>query len=645
LLSLLVLALPATQAAEDAGKNPLKMITGKFAEISREEMDLEEVSFEPGAPAVVLFEGLHRYYAKPATGAAVTRIIYQRRVKILDENGIKGHGDYSHTFGRGVQDLMVRARTILPDGTEIDAADNINRDTGATRQKIISIAFPQVQVGAILELIIQYNVESVSGPVSWEVQNRIPTLQSLFIYSPPEDLRYATLGTLMRRAESAPLLVESSRGRSLIWHLKDQKAIPVEPNQPPFINLAKTVYVLPGAWRGSGVNLEFATDWKSWNKESSEEWADWIRTGRSACKRLARSAVEGIENPLDKAEALRQELRTRTRARYYSDRPMRRSPDETLNESSGSSADIAGTMVAMLRAVGLDADLVAIRHRDDGYMPMAFPIPLLFNDMIVRLQLDDRTLYFSPVVELPVWKLPGFAHGVTAMPLDIKSDMAVRLPELTAEDDKATREATLEIGSTGELLVSSVHTYEGVLAESWRALLRDETGDKKKEHVQDRLRLWMPGARLEALEIENLLDVDKSLVLRCEFVVEGYISIAGNRWFINPNLFSRVPAEEWSAEIRETTIDLGNAYERLDVVTLRLPSGVAEITLPQLAEFQGSGAGFYKSSISRQGDTLIARRHQMITAYSFPPVQYPFLKGWFGDMAEQDDQPIVLRMQ
>jgi hypothetical protein len=92
-------------------------------------------------------------------------------------------------------------------------------------------------------------------------------------------------------------------------------------------------------------------------------------------------------------------------------------------------------------------------------------------------------------------------------------------------------------------------------------------------------------------------------------------------------------------------IDLGEAFETQDRVELKLPPDVGEIKPPEPTDLNAGDAGFYRSSVSQSGDTLIANRHLKINVYRFVPEQWPGLKAWFGDMAAQDDQPIVLRME
>ncbi len=623
---------------------PTDSITGEFGKISRAEMDLKEVAFAPGAPAVVLFEGEKRYFDRPATGAPVTRTIYQRRVKILEDDGIESHGDFKRHFDPDTENLEVKARTILPDGTIVDARDDIHQDRSESGWQIVSIAFPQVQAGSILEVIIENNNQYIPH-TEWSFQGRLPILESLYIYSPHKTLTVNQAFSNMSAEEATAKVVRTSRGHTLVWRFLNQPAIPVEPNQPAFIELPKTIYVIPVAFRGPGYNFDFGSDWPRWNRQESEEWSDWLKIKSSACKELARSVTAEITDPLEKAETLRQAVRDRIRLAFYSDLPTQSSADDALKKGAGSSADIAGALVAMLRSVAVSADLVAIRHREDGLMPEGFPLPYLFNDLLVRLNLDDGTIFFSPAAELPVWELPIFARGVIAMPIDRKSEAPIRLPDLSASENSVVREATVEIGSDGALQVSSTHRFRGVLAETWRRRLRERPDDERRAIMQGELRSWAPGSRLTSMELENLENLAAEFVVNCKFGLEGYVRSAGRRLLINPNIFDRVAVEDWAADSRVSLVDLGGPFESIDTVTFKIPELVGEVKLPDTADFNAGPAGFYQTRAVSDGNTVKFVRHVKVETYRFSPQQYTGLKAWFGDMAKQDDRSLVLELK
>ncbi len=623
---------------------PTDSITGEFGKISKAEMELTEVPFAPGAPAVVLFEGEKIFFDRPATGAPVTRTIYQRRVKILTEDGVEETGDFKRLFHPETENLKVKARTILPDGIVVDARSDIFRDQGLSGHQSVGVAFPQVQVGAILEVITEDNNPYILH-TEWNFQTRLPVMESVYIYSPPKELSVSQTFANLSEEEARARVVRTPRGQSLVWRFTDQPAIPIEPNQPAFMELPKTIYVIPVAWRGPGINQDFGSDWPQWNRDQSERWSDWLKIKSSSCKELAREVTADLTDPLAKAEALREAVRNRMQMLYYSDLPQHSSADDGLAKGSGGSADIAGILVATLRSAGVSADLVAIRHREKGLMPEAFPLPYLFNDLLVRLNLDDGVVLFSPVAESAIWELPTFARGVVAMPIDRKTQAPIRLPDLSASENGATRDATIEIGRDGVLQVSSTHRFRGARAEFWRRRLRYHVDDKRREIMQDALRRWAPGSQLQTIEIQDLENLTSELVIKCKFALEGYVRSAGGRMLVNPNLFDRVPVEDWAADTRVALVDLGEPFETVDTITFKLPEFVSDVKLPDSADFNAGPAGFYQTRAIAEGDTVKFVRHVKVESYRFPAQKYVGLKAWFGDMAKQDERSLVLEIR
>ncbi len=645
LAALIVLcALLAAPAWAGKKSKPTDSITGEFGQISKAEMELTEVPFAPGAPAVVLFEGEKIFFDRPATGAPVTRTIYQRRVKILTEDGVEDTGDFKRLFHPRTENLKVKARTILPDGTIHDAKRDTFRDQGLSGHQTVGVAFPQVQVGAILEVITEDNNPYILH-TEWTFQTRLPVMESVYIYSPPKELSVSQAFANLSEEEARARVVRTPRGQSLVWRFTDQPAIPIEPNQPAFMELPKTIYVIPVAWRGPGFNQDFGSDWSRWNRDKSEQWSNWLKIKSSSCKEFAREMTADLVDPLAKAEALREAVRDRVQRLSYSYLPQHPSADDGLAKGSGSSADVAGILVTALRSVGVSADLVAIRHREKGLMPEDFPLPYLFNDLLIRLNLDDGVIYFSPVAELPTWELPTFARGVIAMPIDRKTEAPIRLPDLSASENGAIREAAVEFGSDGVLQVASTHRFKGGRAESWRRRLRYHVEDKRRAIMQDALRRWAPGSHLQSMEILNLEDLAADLVIKCKFTLEGYVRSAGGRLLVNPNLFDRVPIEDWSAPTRVALVDLGEPFETTDTITFKLPDTIGEVKLPDSADFNAGPAGFYRTRAVANGDTVEFERHVKVEMYRFSAQQYAGLKAWFGDMAKQDERSLVLEMR
>ena len=136
-----------------------------FAPITDEERALTTVPGEPNAPAVVLFkkgEFLMMGFGFQ-TGSPSSYLRIQVRKKILTEEG-KSNGEVtiSHSDFERLQGF--KGRTVLPDGTVIPVSGDAKfvRKTSRSRKTFTTaVAFPSVQVGAILDYQYEVRFDSI----------------------------------------------------------------------------------------------------------------------------------------------------------------------------------------------------------------------------------------------------------------------------------------------------------------------------------------------------------------------------------------------------------------------------------------------------------------------------------------------------
>jgi hypothetical protein len=635
----LLAVLPAWAAEEDANPADLLLPEG-FPPIGEAERALREVPGSPGAPAVVLLEATQLRWQ----GLETVRIRYLRRVKVLTEDGVEDYGDFSYTLYGDARLQTATARTLLPDGTAVDAAGGIYQEKSEAGFQIVRVAFPKVQAGAILEVFVSLNQDNALAVNPWLLQESIPVLESRFAMIPPPGLHYRYFVVPVDGERHEPEQVRFGQVNAFVWSFRDLPPIPNEANLPPIDDISRRLFVVLESYQDDLQYIPISTNWKTYSKLERDFWEDWTRRRRAQSEGLARQVAAAEGPTVRKAEAIGRALRERVRVDYVSDAPRRDSADDLLSGGSGTTADIAATAAVMLRAVGVPADLVAIRRRSDGAIPGEVPIPGMFNDVLVRIPSEGGGVFWSPAADLVVGRLPWDCTGLLALVLDGKAEAPVVVPDVPADQNRRERRVTATLDAGGNLSGEAVLTFHAMAAEPWRRRLRDSTEELRREIVQQELSEGMPGATVSALAFEGIGAESPHLVIRCSFETPGFATAAGRRLLLNPVLFDRIAAADWAAEQRRLGIHLRVAREEIDSISIRLPAEVTDVTLPEPANLKAEPAGFYRASYASRDGSLTLERHYRLDIYSFPAASWPGLRGWFGTMAEADSRPVVLTL-
>jgi hypothetical protein len=641
LLSLCLLTVSLASARGGPDARDLFLPDG-FPELTKEHEQLTEVPFAKGAPAVVLLEAQQTEWDE---NLIFRRIHYYQRIKILHEDGIERYGDYDLQLWGDWRVKKVEARTILPDGTVVDAEDGIfQEESEESGRKQIRVAFPQVKKGAILDLHMVYTTNPwFVRP--WEVQRFIPVLESRFILIPPQGLRFRTHVQGFPEELNQPLKGRFKRGHGYVYRFHDVEPLEPEPHMPRVSDVTKKLIVIVERFRNASSFLGIASDWEMYSGLMHDIWESWIDSGSSDAEALAKQVAGDLQDPIAKAEAIRRALRERVRVELIWRGRIHDAPNEVLSKGYGYSGDVAGTAVAMLRAVDVEAHLALIRRRTAGTIPREVPIPALLNDALVKIETDQGPVYFSPVSDMQVGLLPWDCTGVLAVPAEEEVTEPMLIPDLPADRNRVVTKTEAQLQPDGTLVADTTLTYEGAAAELMRRKLKDLDPDTRRLRLQQRLGVHLEEIDLQTVEIEHLTDFEKDLTVTCHWVGPRYARRAGSRLLINPNLFARVDSEDWASPTRQFAIDFERAYERIDELIVELPDGVTKIQPPGQADLNAGAVGFYKVRNEAGAEQLKATRHMRLNLYRLPASSYDGLRKWFGAIASADERVAVISIE
>jgi transglutaminase-like putative cysteine protease len=615
-----------------------------FPEIKQTERELKSVPGYENAPAVVLFKK-GRFSVLDPEGRYNPNFVVQVRRKILTEEG-KKYGEASLFHSKLVKLERLEGRTVLPDGREIPLPKGatFKRTISKTEKLFItSIAFPAVEVGAILDYQYEIRIPSIYLLEPWYFQEEVPTLDSEMIYLVPEALRVRTgLQDPLQTGVQQKTEQNFSGWRVMAWG-KNLPPIPNEPNGFPFADLASRFLVIPvEVVEPGGRTTELLKTWESTCAPFAKPYEKAQRKSGAAGRKARELATPG--NNGERARAVyrfvRDEIETVENPGVGL--PEDSTADSVLAARRGDYAEKALLLQTMLKALGIPARLVWVGERDGGQINLAFTTPWWFERVIVAAEIDGQRVFLDPSDRrLAFGRLAPGLEGMQALLYDPEKPEPLTLPVTPFEENlrRAALDLDLDAGGRlsgrGTLRLAGHHAWHylrwkenaGEAAKAWKEWLASEitgfeiTDVKVTEAVEEtRIEVTWAMAQREEEVLGDEASFEPSRPLGP--VKQRFVSPAESR--ISPVLFAFADRDEVE-------------------VTLRWPEGWSVETLPASKQAI-TAAGTFEVSVETDeaARRAVYRRRMDIKERQFARQHYPAVQSLYGQVEKSDAQPLVL---
>jgi Domain of Unknown Function with PDB structure (DUF3857) len=521
---LLALAFASTAAAE------------AFPPITDEERALTAVPGQPNAPAVVLFRKGELHMMDLARQEVSSLLSVHERIKILTDAG-KERGNVQIAHSSSLRMHGFEGRTVLPDGTVVPVPRDAKFERAASRSRrvyVTSVAFPAVQVGAILDYQYTVQWDTIFFLEPWFFQDRLPVQHSEISYEIPPGLRVTI-------RQSDPMRVgiksESGKRRQDTWvrawadHLPP---VPEELYSLPFADMAAQAMVVPVGYGNRAVLERLFESWPATCKLFDEQYyqealrkdGDAARQARDIAARLAAApapagAVRPASNPAGPAAPaaggpsprrrqasavyafVRDEIATEEA--NYVWLPQFSTVGGVLSKRRGEPAEKALLLKAMLAALGIDSQLVWAADREGGSIDMQVANPAWFDRVLVAAQIDGQRVFLDPADRALTFGhlAPGY-EGTDALLFDRKRPEAISLPEPSFGDNVRRARLELSLDAGGRATGTGTLTLLG--SPAWRRTRWSGDAAGPTEGWQRWLRERFPGCDVNDVKVSESLD-------------------------------------------------------------------------------------------------------------------------------------------
>jgi hypothetical protein len=616
-----------------------------FPPVTAEERAITSVPAEPNARAVVLFkkaEFLMAGYGR-FIGSLASHLKVQARVKILTDAG-KSNGELALGHSDSFRLQNFSGRTVLPDGRilPVPADAKFQRRTStALKTFVTTVAFPAVQVGAILDY--QYEVTFSSPYVldPWYLSDELPVRHAEIVYKTGKSWRTLVWTRSTYGAEIHQETKETGSGTELRAWAEDLPAIPEIPYSPPYADLASQILVLPAGYSDIRYSQTLLADWTSTTRLFGLTYDAVLQHGLGVGRPAREAAGKGDDR--QKAEALYRYVRDQIQTQPGSGIGV--DPDtrlrKILNDRAGTGAEKAVLLHAMLKEVDIKSDLVWAANRNRGTLDPKAPNPNWFDALLVTVKVGDAPSFLDPSSsDLAFGQLrPGY-EGSGA--LVVRTAQRFVLPEAPFDQNLRRAEIDLALDDKGRLAGKGTLRLAGLHAVE-RLHWRDDpaqTVQAWKDWLGERYR------EFQIADVQAAEAVEERKVMVTWSMAQREEETLGDESTLVPSAPLGLTAQPFVQTAAERRFAVVFDYPDREEIELRLrwPAAWRLDQRPRPAALNGPCGALSTGLVVNEPErTLVYRRRFDITRRKLSSKEeYEAVRALFGEAAKNDAQALTL---
>lgn len=602
----------------------------------------------PGAPAIYLYRQVDR----KDSSRAGTEYNYVR-IKILTEEGRDKANVIIPYLSEKSGISSIRARTVHADGSIVNfdgkVYDKMVEKTKGKKIKAKVFTAPDVQVGSIVEYHFNYDFEDQWIFNSyWAVSDDLFTRKAVFSLVPFKEwaVRWEWPAGLPK-GTTPPKLGPDDVVRMTA---EDIPAFQTEDYMPPEYEVKFRVIFI---YSEDGFEQDPVKYWRKFGKKQNDRMESFV--GK---KKEMEAAVSQIVSPSDPPEVKLQKIYTRMEQVRNLGYEARKTEQEekrdklkkvdnaadVLKNGYGYGTDITWTFLGLARAAGLESYGVLLSRRSEYYFNDKRMDSRELDTNAVMVKLNGKDLYFDPGSKfVPYGMLPWEETSVRGMKLDKEGGSWVQSPYPDSAASQIQRTANLKLDEQGNLEGTLKLSYTGLEAWSRRLEERHEDDQARKKFFEDVLKSYVPAAiESELTNQPDWTNTEAPLVAEFHVKIQGWVSSAGRRALFPVGIFDATEKHVFSHTNRVYGICFEYPFQKIDDVTVELPSGWTVSSVPA-AQDKDAKAAEYTLKVEDKKTELHITRTLRSDLFAVPKDTYPALRNFFEIVRSGDDQQIVLQ--
>jgi uncharacterized protein DUF3857/transglutaminase superfamily protein len=618
----------------------------------REAANQSVPAYDPDTNAVVLLDDIS--YEVTAPLEYTER--YRRVVRILRPDG-REEGKL-RLYLRGDDKLLsLHAWTLDGSGREYELRDKDFSERSPFSFALYddihlrTAAAPAPNPGSVVALEYEVHRRHWLQQLTWLIQEELPVREARLAVQLPRGWQYKVSWAAISPAQPAERA--DSRWE---WSFHDVAPIKDEPRRPGLLTLAGHMvlaYFQPGATTANADSWESVGRW----------YSGLTSTRRSPSPEISRRVRELTAGKSDfdgKVRALAGFVQSEIR--YVAIEIgiggyQPHSATDVYRFRYGDCKDKATLLSSMLQEVGVHSDYVLI-NTERGVTKPDVP-SARFNHAILAVELPSEAgtdAYRSMIQSKMGKKYLIFDPTDTFTPFgDLRSDLQnsyallvtesggelIQTPLLPADANTLHLSGRFTLAPDGSLSGEVVETRNGDHASDERAALTYADEVQRRQHVERRLNGSIQGFTLQGLDVQQLKDLQKNLVLNYKFTTPQYAQVRGPLMLVRPRVLGE-KSFVVDHKPRHYPWELEGISREVDDYEIQLPEGYVVDDIPDPVKLD-MGFATYQSKVEAAGGELHYHREYVVRELAVPADRISDLRTLEGRIGGDEDAAVILK--
>lgn len=616
------------------------------------------------ANAVVLYEYGNAFFK--FNGSRISLYLeYSVRIKILKQDAIeKGNITIplrkSQTTKRKESISKVKAisMTSASDGSIKSVAlnkENIFTENYNDNYDLVKFAIPNVTVGSVIEY--EYTLKSPFqfNFFPWEFQTDLPKIYSQYQTSIPANYKYnikligyKPMSFTDSKIKRNCLVIDSSRSSDCTvatYIMEDIPAFIEEDYMLAAENFkSKIKYELKEYVAFNGEEENFSKTWKDVDKELrlGEGLGSQSNKSNYFKKQLSQDLFQ-IVDPLEKAKKIYYYLQNKMTWDKTINLFGKKDIKDTYEKTTGSITELNLVLLNSLRAAGLDANIMLLSTRDNGYTTKLYPVLTEFNYLVVKLDIDNTSFLLDATnKELAFGMLPYKCLNGYGRVFDFKKGSYWYDIVSDKYNSRNNTQIMVNVNEDGSLSGKVREINSGYFGLNKR---KELMGKDEESYFEDLENYYSKTIdfEIEEFEISNKSDKEKAFMETFQFKIEEG-SNSENIYFY-PFMFNRFKQNPFKLKERTYPVDFGHPLSYNYQIAIEIPDSMEYVDIPKSKKIklQDNLGELYINTIQNENKLNLVLKFN-IKSSIYLAEAYPALKELFKELVfVQNKAPIAIK--